>query len=81
MILGEYKIFKDIGKGRYSRIYKEQSLKKYQIVPIKKIFKNYFDEPDYDLKCSNREIQMTLDCQSSNVIKLYNSYETEDCFF
>ena len=81
MILDEYKILNDIGEGRYSRIYKAQSLKNNQIFAIKKIFKDYFDEPDYDLKCSNREIQITLDCQSSNVIKLYNSYETEDFIF
>jgi len=38
MILGEYKILNDIGNGRYSRIYKAQSLQNNQIVAIKKIF-------------------------------------------
>ena len=54
MILREYRILNDIGKGRYSRIYKAINIKTNQIVAIKKIVKNSFDELDYDLKCSNR---------------------------
>ena len=81
MILGEYKILNDIGNGRYSRIYKAQSLQNNQIVAIKKIFKNNFNEPNYDLKCAMRELKITSECQSSNVIKLYSSYETTDDIF
>lgn len=81
MIRGECKILNDIGNGRYSRIYKAQSLKNNQIVTIKKIFKNNFNEPNYDLKCAMREIKITSEFQSSNVIKLYSSYETIDDIF
>ena len=81
MILGEYIILNDIGNGRYSRIYKAKRIKDNQIVAIKKISKNIFDEPDYDLKCANREIKITSDCQSSNIIKIYKSYETKEDFF
>ena len=77
MILDEYQILYDIGQGRYSRIYKAKNLKNNQIVAIKKIWKNYFDEPDYDLKCANRELKITLDCQNENVIKFYKSHENK----
>ena len=81
MIRGECKILNDIGNGRYSRIYKAQSLKNNQIVTIKKIFKNNFNEPNYALKCAMRELKITSECQSSNAIKLYSSYETIDDIF
>ena len=81
MILNDYQVLNEIGSGRYSRIYKAKNIKNNQIVAIKKISKINFGEPDYDLKCANREIQITLDCQSSNVIKLYDSLQTEDDIF
>ena len=77
-MIDEYKILYDIGKGRFSRIYKAQNIKNNQIVAIKKIFKSDFDEIDYDLKCAKRELKITLDCQNDYVIKLYDSRETED---
>ena len=81
MILGKYRILNDIGKRRFSRIYKAEDIKTKEIFAIKKIVKNYFEEIDYDLKCANREIKITKDCQSSNVIKLYSNYETKDDIF
>ena len=78
MILNRYKNLIEIGSGRYSSIYKAFDSKANRYVAIKKIYKNYFDEPDYALKCAKKEIEITKICQSENVVKFYENYETNE---
>ena len=78
MYLNSFKNLLNIGRGRYSSIYKAEDIKNNAIVALKEIHKNYFDEPDYALKCAKREIKITQELQSQNVVKLYKTIETKE---
>ena len=78
MYLNSFNDLERIGGGRYSSIYKAKDIKNNTIVALKKIHKNYFDQPDYALKCAKREIKITQELQSQNVVKLYKTFETKD---
>ena len=78
MYLNSFADLREIANGRYSSIYRAREINTNRIVALKKIHKNYFDQPDYGLKCAKREIKITNECQSQNVVKLYSFLETQD---
>ena len=78
MYLNSFKDLLYIGSGRYSTIYKAKDLKNNRIVALKRIRKNSFDQLDYALECVKREKKIMEECQSSNIVKLYQTIETND---
>ena len=74
-----FKDLKEIGHGRYSRIYKAIDIRNNKEVAIKRI--NKFDinsNYDYVLKCAKREIEITKMCQDDNIVKFYEAFESEN---
>ena len=80
MYLNKFKNLKLFDNGRYSDIYKALDIENNRKIAIKKIKKYCFNEPDYDLKCVKREIEITKVCQNPNIIKFYEHFETNDEF-
>ena len=78
--LKNYKILKTIGEGTFSKVKEAIHIPSGEKVAIKILEKSKIEDEE-DLICINREINYLKNLSHPNIISLYETIETKDCFY
>ena len=78
--LKNYKILKTIGEGTFSKVKEAIHIPSGEKVAIKILEKSKIEDEE-DLICIKREINFLKNLSHPNIISLYETIETKDCFY
>ena len=81
-LLKKFKIFKKIGKGAFSIVYKAEYIINKRKCALKIIDKEYLNNKSYDefnveINYIKQEAKIMEICKSKNIVELYEYFETE----